>query len=38
MLAPIAEWMGIERPNEIFDNLHNFNNTLINSLGDLFKQ
>jgi len=38
MLAPIAEWMGIERPSEIFENLHNFNDTLINSVRDLFKQ
>jgi uncharacterized protein (DUF1501 family) len=38
MLAPIAEWMGIEKPNEIFENLHNFNGTFINSVSDLFKQ
>merc|ERR1711994_1050650 len=38
MLTPIAEWMGIERPSEIFENLHNFNDTLINSVRDLFNQ
>merc|ERR1712014_453004 len=27
MVVPIAEWLGIQRPNEIFTNLHNFNTT-----------
>jgi len=38
MLAPIAEWTGIERPGDVFENLQNFDGAHINSLSDLFEQ
>jgi len=40
MVAPIAEWLGINSRDgleEIFPNLKNFNSSAINTVGDVFK-
>jgi len=37
MMAPIAEWMGVDDPHEVFPNLKHFNDSLIIPRRTLFK-